>query len=203
MEYDSEEIAIDLVLLPNKELLNDCLYLNQKYDLQQKLPLNLTNCLPHVTLAMGTIKSVSLNKIAKSLKQLAAETSVFDITISGIYQIDLPDGEQVFGLDLQKDSQALQRLHQESLSIIKPYAVAPTLMSLDPVWGKDEATLEFIKRFPVNSSHFNYRPHITLGFGSLPFLENITLNSTIEGLFICQLGNYCTCTRVVESFPFK
>ena len=202
LEVLQEFIAIDVVLLPDYQMTKEAILLNKRWDGSDKMPLNKTNCLPHITLGMGAIARQQLPKVAEKLQTLTTTLPPFSMTVSGIYQIELPNGSTVFGLDYER-TDYLQQLHHDTMEIVMPFLVPPTPNSIDPIRGLDPITLATIADFPKKGSGEQYRPHLTLGFGQLPSLTTITLNSTIEGLFICQLANYCTCASLLKSFPFK
>lgn len=199
-----DDIAIDIVVLPTIEMMEQALALNQrfKYVNAQDFPLNTENCIPHITLGMGAISRRALPLVANKIALLAQQLSSFTVDVSGIYQINLPDRRKIFGLDFEKSNQ-LKLIHEQVMDGLSPYLVQPSLSGIDPIRSIDEITFDTIANFANQGAYQNYRPHITLGFGELNSLENITLNSTIEGLFICQLANYCTCARILKSFPFK
>ncbi|MGB0525138.1 MAG: hypothetical protein ACPGJS_19345 [Flammeovirgaceae bacterium] len=201
MNHASTVTAIDIVLLPKQQLMQEVIALNQQIDQSGALPLNQENCIPHISMAMGAVKSEDLPVIYAQVEKLTAAINSLAIEVSGIYSMMLNDGRSSFGLDLAKQA-SLINLHTKLMEIISPFLVAATVDSIDPIRGLDQVTLDYIDGFVSTSSYQHFRPHITVGFGVLHELTNITLNSTIEGVFICQLANYCTCARILKSFPF-
>jgi len=197
-----KSIAIDIVLFPHRQLIEEVIGLNQQWDDSGAIPLNIKNCVPHITLAMGVVKHSDLTDIFDQLEEIFAPFKNMQVQVSGIYSFEMADGRKVFGLNFEK-SHELEMLHMRSMEILTPFLLPPREDSIDPVRGLDEITLETIASLPQKSSFENYHPHLTIGFGALKTLDNITLNNTIEGMFVCQLANYCTCARVLKSFPFK
>ena len=196
-------IAIDIVLLPVGLLQSEAITTNKEIDTTQQIPLNLTDCLPHITLAMAAVAFHDLEKVYEQVNEVIVNTYPQEITVSGIYNVKLPDGRNVFGLDIHKNDDLFQ-LHCKVAEILEPFRQTATIDSLDPVRKINKVTLAFINQFYSKSSYDSYHPHITLGFGKLDNLKQIkTLNSTIFELSICQLANYCTCSKVLKSFPFK
>lgn len=195
-------IAIDVVALPNQQLTEELITLNRQIDCEQLIPLNAKNCLPHISLAMGAIKGEDIPKVYQAISLLANAMSPFKFELDDVYTMELTDGRTSVGINLKQTNELLQ-LHEHLMEIIAPFNQKATSQSISPIRGTNPLTLNYIDSFREEHSYKKYQPHITLGFGKLESLGNIALNSTIEDLFICQLANYCTCARILESFPLK
>lgn len=202
MEESPDLIAIDIVILPDQELMDESIRLNQLLGMGNAIPLNMNDCVPHITLAMGAVNQANLPAIYTQLERLVHEIKPFIIEVDCLYETVQDHGASLYGIAL-KYSRVLQELHGNAITILEPYLEIPTEGSVHYVRGVNASTLSYIGKFSEEESGENYFPHITLGFGGLENKEISTLNSTIEGMFIYHLGNYCTCARMLKSFPFK
>ena len=57
-------------------------------------------------------------------------------------------------------------------------------------------TIVYINSFLQNASYSNYSPHITVGNGTYQG-NNFPISFTFQTLAICQLGNHCTCSKIL------
>jgi 2'-5' RNA ligase len=69
------------------------------------------------------------------------------------------------------------------------------LFAAEPV---SESTLLWIKSYREKSSFANFRPHITIGYGRSANLS-YPAQFHLAKLALCQLGNHCTCRKVLAS----
>jgi hypothetical protein len=62
----------------------------------------------------------------------------------------------------------------------------------------NKSTLLWIENFPAESVYEKFFPHITLGYGQTT-LENLPIDFKVPKIALCQLGNHCTCRKVLAS----
>lgn len=194
------KLAIDIVLIPPKDIINLAIETNQKLEKQnQRIPLHAQKCLPHISLAMAVVEKQNLNSIIKKVEKHSLRLQNQDFALLSIYETKLLSGEIISGWNLSK-SKEIQNLHENCMEILKPFS--ENKFQLNALFnGKfaDEITLDFIRNFEKHSAFQNFNPHITIGFGKLKKLPKI-LHFKAKQIAVFQLGNYCTCQKLWANF---
>jgi 2'-5' RNA ligase len=196
------KIAVDVVLLPSEEMTEIAIAANKELlkSNPAKIVLDKENCLPHISLAMGSIDESKIDEIEKILNSIAKEkaSALGQLRAIGIDVQELKNGEKVSGFKVEKPP-ILQSLHIEVISKMFPYfsneVKADMLVNPSEV---NDSTLYWIKNYPDNSGFEKFYPHITVGYGKI---SNLTLpvEFTASKLALCQLGNECTCRKILAS----
>lgn len=189
------KIAIDVVLLPSLNMIDKAIQINKEILNKSENPikLNTSDCLPHITLAMGCIEKNNVSKIDKILKNLSDEFEVFRLkTISSM------EKKAWLRIAFNKD---LQLLHEALMNKSKEYFTYNA--TEDMIYRKkdeviSDITLDYIKNFSLESSFENYTPHITVGSGLFD-IETPEVKFMSQEIALCHLGNYCTCRKVLFS----
>ena len=198
------KIAIDIVLLPSDEMMNKAIEANRELleTFDKKIVLNRENCLPHISLAMGCIDEKNIPDIEKLLKNIAEESDLLHLTVTGIDTAADSAGQKVSVFKVQKTNQ-LQLLHEKVMERLAAYftydVTADMLFSPQQV---EASTLLWIKSYPEKSSFANFSPHITIGFGKINNLE-FPIEFTASRLALCHLGNHCTCRKILVAAELK
>lgn len=194
------KIAIDIVLLPSESMTEKAIEVNQKL-LQRycdKIILNKINCFPHTSLCMGVIDENNIPVISKIIEKLGKQFSVLNLTATDLQVETIPTGDKVADFKIQSTKE-LQLLHESTmkeLSQFLTYNPAADMLFTPP--AIEEVTFYWIKNYPNKSSFDKYRPHITLGFGEMTDIK-LPIQFTSSKLALCQLGNYCTCRKILVS----
>lgn len=194
------KIAIDVVLLPSQELMDRVInanrgLLNRRTD---NITLNKTDCLPHVSLAMGCIEETDIADIGTILHTVAENRLPGPLTVVAASIGTNATGEKVSLFDLKRTDK-LQSLHETVMRELSPYFSydVSAEMVLSPP-SADEATLRWIKDYRQKSSFENFSPHITIGYGQIGDLP-APIEFHAAKLALCHLGNHCTCRKVLTS----
>jgi 2'-5' RNA ligase len=197
------QIAVDIVLIPSDQMTNMAIEANRELlkNNPEKIILDREKCLPHISLAMGCIEQRRVNDIEIILQKNVADFSVGLLNIENVHTHTNITGEKVSVLQIENTSR-LQRLHEKVMTSMKPYfsydLTADMLLS-DGIVG--ESTLQWIKKFPSESSYNNFFPHITLGYGEIK-LEFLPVRFNVSKIALCHLGNHCTCRKVLAAAEF-
>ncbi len=191
-------IAVDVVLLP-EEVMTDLVIaanveLVKKYG--SKIVLNKKGCLPHISLAMGCIDSRDVARIGEMLRSMV-EIIPKRLELVGVQKTANFSGEvvSVFQVEL---SEQIQKLHEEICDIVRPFFTSVVVEDMIAGGHASASTLEWIRNYFVKSSHFNFSPHITVGYGDLTN-RPLPCDFAVSRLAICHLGNHCTCTKILWS----
>lgn len=192
------KIAIDVVLFPNEAMTDTAIAVNREIaqKFSDKISLNKENAFPHISLCMGVIDEADVPAVAEILKTIAQEFSVMNLTAEFLQGHRIPTGEVVAGFDMQNNKD-LQLLHESicrKLARFLTYDVFAEMLFTPP--AIEEITFSWIKNYPEHSSFAKFNPHITVGVGDPPVKE-LPIQFTASRLALCQLGNYCTCRKVL------
>lgn len=194
------KIAVDVVLLPSEEMMDRAIEANRGLLRQSadKITLNKTDCLPHVSVAMGCIEEADIVNLGKILRAIAEQCPPGPLTVIATSLGASATGERVSAFDLKR-TDSLQSLHETVMRALGPYFsydVSTAMVLSAP--AADESTLRWIRDYPEKSSFENFSPHITIGYG-----QTADLSAPIEfhatKLALCHLGNHCTCRKILIS----
>lgn len=194
------KIAVDIVLLPSDEMMDEAIKVNRK--LLEKIILSKEDCLPHISLAMGVINKKDIPSINKDLQEIARQFSLINLDAINISTHKSASGETVSCFTI-KNTKELQLLHEKVIGKMSQYFTydAAEDMLYSPA-GIEKSTLQWINNYPKNSSFENFSPHITIGFGEVSDV-NLPIRFTASKLALCHLGNYCTCRKILASADLK
>lgn len=194
------KIAVDVVLLPSQEMMDKVIAANQSLPSRQtdKITLNKSDCLPHISLAMGCIEETDISNIEKTLRTLAISHPPGPLGVAGIHIETNAAGQKISSFEVNRTEQ-LQSLHEAVMRELAPYfsypVTADMVLSGPPA---DESTLCWIRDYAEKYSFENFFPHITIGYGRVAELPSpIKFHAT--QLALCHLGNHCTCRKVLAS----
>ena len=194
------EIAVDVVFLPSEEMTEMAIAANKELlkSNPAKIVLNKESCLPHISLAMGCIDESKIGEIEKILNSIAKQTALGQLRALGIDVQEMGNGEKVSSIKIEKPP-ALQSLHAEVMLQMTPYFIykVKAEMFVNPS-EVNESTLSWIMNYPENSGFEKFYPHITIGYGEISNLS-LPVKFAVSKLALCQLGNECTCRKILAS----
>ena len=194
------EIAVDVVLLPSEEMTEMAIFANKELlkSNPAKIVLDKKGCLPHISLAMGSIDESTIGETEKILNSIAKQTALGQLSAIGIDVQKMGNGEKVSCFKIEKPP-VLQTLHAEVMLKMTPYfsneVRAEMLVNPSEV---NESTLYWIKNYPEDSGFKKFYPHITIGYGEISNLS-FPVKFAASKLALCQLGNECTCRKILAS----
>jgi len=197
-------IAVDVVLLPDETMTDRAIEINAELveKFGNEIVLNEESCLPHISLAMGSIEEADIAPVGKVLEEIAKKTSLSDLKVVGIRSSGNSKGQTVSVFEVEKTKE-LQSLHEEVMDKLTPYL--STDVTEDMIYDEQdvaESTLLWIKNYREKAGFENFFPHITIGYGQI---ENQVPPITFVSseLALCHLGNHCTCKKVLVSIKLK
>lgn len=196
------KIAIDVVLLPSPEMMAEVIEMNvallRAFD--HKIVLDTEKRLPHITLCMGVLDEKDIPEAEKILRRIADNFSAFELVAKNIKADIIPTGKKVSGLVIE-NTETLQKLHEmimQGLRRLLTYEVDASMLYTPP--EIEPVTFTWIRGYETkHKSPTLFHPHITVGFGETDKFK-FPIDFTADTLALCQLGNYCTCRKVVTSF---
>jgi 2'-5' RNA ligase len=190
--------AADIVLLPDEVMTAKAIEANVELVRRfgEKIILNKSNCLPHISLAMGCINDGDIAAAEKILKSIVKEHTLSGLTVLGLRVSGNSKGEKVSAFEVEK-TEELQSLHETIMKRLELYLsqnVTAEEINDDEV---AETTLSWIKKYREKSSFGKFFPHITLGYGELNNMPSFPIKFTASKLALCHLGNHCTCRSIL------
>ncbi len=194
-------IAVDIVLIPDAPLFDQALSINA--DLVKNhgsdIVLHATQCLPHISLAMGGLDPDDICHVKQKLHALRRAYPLDNMrhTTGLVYRTN-SSGETTCSIELAKDRD-LQRFHDMVMEHVGPcfkHSITEDMFVGDgPI---AQSSLAWVSAFKAEAAHEHFWPHITLGYGKA---EAVKVRDTfyVDSLKLCQLGNHCTCQKVLAS----
>ncbi len=184
------KLAINIALLPNKNSYDKLVEINMELkNPTKKLSLG-KDAVPHITLTHAIVEKTKLADLYLSLGNIALHTKKTELTVSEIYSGPLTEA---IWLKIEC-SEKIVKLHETVLGHLGEFleyeGATPEMFVGN---GRFEKEAEWIRNFPIESSHKNYRPHITIGYG-IPQIET-PFTLYFDKLAIYQLGKNGTCAK--------
>jgi 2'-5' RNA ligase len=192
------KLAVDIVLLPEEAMRDYAIAANTEIVAKfgSEIILNKKDCLPHISLAMGCVERKYITDVGKALQPLVAITPR-RLKLVGIQKSTNLSGEIVSVLKVER-SDLLQTLHEKICDAVKPWFTCGAAAEMIAGGQVSPSTLRWIKEYPVKSSHCNFSPHITVGYGDLTD-RTLPADFAVRHLAMCHLGNHCTCKKILWS----
>ena len=196
-----KRLAVDIVLIPSADLFDQVLAINAELvrEHQSDIVLHATRCLPHISLAMGGIDEADVVHVKPLLHTIRKDYPLDEpLRTRGLVYRTNTWGETVSSIELVKD-QRLQRCHEKVMETIGPYFKVEVTEDMFVGNGPIAASsLKWVNTFKEKSAGEHFWPHITLGYGKA---KAVKIRGTFYAplLKLCQLGNHCTCRKVLVS----
>jgi len=195
------KIAVDVVLLPCPQIMDKAIEANRALSGQwtDRITLNRSDYLPHISLAMGCVEETDIAMIGKTLRAVGKAHPPGLLTVVGICVGTDAAGREVSVFEVGKTDQ-LQLLHEAVMREMAPYF--SYRVTADMLLGEqvaDPSTLRWIRDYPKESSFENFFPHITIGFGQIAEELPSPVEFHATQLALCHLENHCTCRKVLAS----
>lgn len=198
------KLAIDVAILPSEEIMDICIDLNKK-DSAAFSHLNKTDNFPHLTLAMGIMDKNDFEKVAKIIQKEFKKFFPLNLEINKLNFEITPENKKSmhFATDASKK---LVDLHQEIMNNLSP--ILSYKVESGMFFKKTGEKINEISKFWVGnyakkySGLNNYYPHISLKCRNAEY-NNLPIKFVASKLAICQLGNYCTCRKILKEFKLE
>ena len=200
--------AVDVVLLPDEAMTNRAVEANtelvRKYGMdstgspQAEIVLDKSNCLPHISLAMGCIEDSDISAAGKVLEEIAEQNPAGELKVVGVQVTEDTKGEKTSAFKVEK-TQQLQSIHERVSQKLAKYFSFDVTRNM--IYGSEkvaETTLLWIENYREKSSFERFSPHITIGYGQAEEFAG-PIEFRASQLALCHLGNHCTCRKVLVS----
>lgn len=191
-----KKLAVDIVLLPSisamKKIISFIEYLPAS-----PIKLNTKDCLPHVSLAMGILKSSDLEKASQLLEELVASRAPVDLTIAEINDFTTGDNH-LFSYGVVKTPDNLVQLHLDIMETFRgllTHDLVDTSMFFSPPEVAQRSTY-WVEHYYDKKGPEDFHPHITLGQGKVKKLSK-PLTFSASRIALAHLGTYCSCRKIL------
>lgn len=199
------KIAVDIVLLPDAQMSQTAIARNKQLITKHpgKVALDPVACLPHISLCMGIIEKADTPKVTDILRSISQSYQPLRLIAESIKVAHPLPNEQFSMYDVTKTSE-LQALFEAVMTELRPYLsydhVAADMFVNPP--EVEDISYTWVKGYGKKHDNLNaFHPHLSLGVGDAGLLDQ-PIAFTAPTLALCQLGNYCTCRKVLADFSF-
>ena len=204
-----DQIAVDIVLLPPEPIIDASIATNARLvdrTGKREVVLDRQHTIPHISLAMGTIKRSDLAALGRGLDEIVRRYLPLEATLTELVAVTTGTGDTVSGFNVHRTDE-VQALHEAIMKQLLAFDTGTVDTSMISGWDKEAIaafTTRYIRDFADRSAYGNYSPHITVGYGDArdDFLAfSFPLPFLCTSVAVCHLGNYCTCREVLSIHP--
>jgi hypothetical protein len=200
-----KKIAIDIALLLSQRINNICLKINRSAGAEAFSDLSKENNYPHITLAMGAMDEGDLAAIENKVKKISQKFRALDLEIIHLGNETTPENKKSSHLTI-KPNKKLRELHGMIMSELLPifsYEIKKEMFFIDADENFKKVSKYWVENYgKKHANPQNYHPHISLKCRNAKY-NNLPLKFTASKLAICQLGNYCTCRKIIKSINLQ
>lgn len=195
------KIAVDIVLLLGDDIAERAIRANkglrEKFD--SDIVLNMNNCLPHISLAMGCIDESDIEAVEKVLAETVKANRLQELMIDRVHIGVNSRGQNISSFAIEMTDR-LRKLHCRVMDEMEKFFRYD--VTSDMVLGDDiaDTTLAWICSYRAKSAFEKFFPHITIGYGQAEPIER-AITFKPPAIALCHLGNHCTCRKVLAHLP--
>ncbi|NQU98601.1 hypothetical protein HQ533_03970 [Candidatus Woesearchaeota archaeon] len=194
-----EKIAIDIALLLPEEINNICININRSKGVEAFSDLSKHDNHPHITLAMGVIDENQIDIVNNKLEEITKDFSGFDLEIIDIFNETTPENKTSTSFVIKPNAE-LKELHEKIMNELLPiftYNVSKEMFFIDSDEDYKEVSEYWVENYGTNHKYpEKYRPHISLKCRHGKY-NSFPVKFFTNKLVMCQLGNYCTCRKIL------
>ena len=194
------KIAISIVLLPSRDMINKTIEMNKELGAihNDEIILGLKENVPHITICMGAVFESEIPEVITIIDKISEQFTQFEFEAKLKVQIS-DNNEKITWLSIL-NKEKIQKLHEFVMNKMRNYLdfKIEKRMLIEPETIM-KSTISWIKNYS-NLYHDPtlYRPHITIGIGKINKYESV-FNFLSSEMAMFQLGNHCTCARLIYS----
>jgi hypothetical protein len=163
------------------------------------------NHIPHITLLQCFINESDLPKVKTELEELFSTIKNDSLKAESFFYYK--DKEESFAMIAIEKSDPLQKLHEKTIELIKPYIIK-TGSEESFVQNPDgssisESTVTYVPEFVDKYSYENFDPHISLGVAQKIVLDSLAqhffkpIKFKASSISVYQLGDHGTAQKLL------
>jgi hypothetical protein len=206
-------LAVDLVIEPPANIRQLACAFNTKLHYASKSGFAFDEFhVPHITIAQLYIKEENLVKVIDAVTNVLHNIKPINLNSSNLDPgPQFGPGNYVPSFAITEPLEAVNNLHNNIMHALDPF--------IEKIDGKAEyffqipnqsipiskSSITYVANFKDKSAFEKYWPHITIGVGPLNVIEEISkefkpFNFVGDVISLYQLGNYCTCAKLLKQW---
>jgi hypothetical protein len=206
--------AIDILLDPDAMMIQHATAANAQ--LLQHYPKGFTLGgvhAPHITMLQRYVKTADLPKVFAAADKVFAKENPTRWKLTAYKYDYIPDKPIGLGNILVMTTPDLLRLQQELIDAVTPFTVPTGTAAAFVTTPQDPdivpPLIPYVANFVPEHSGDHYVPHVTIGVGTIDFLNTMvsapfdTFTFSPVGASVYHLGNYGTAMKKLHSIPLK
>src|SRR5208282_1578999 len=197
----SDVTAIDTLLDPDDTMLQHAKAANARFLKSYPKGFQLGGeHTPHITMLQRYVKTSELDHLYEAVAKVFAKENPTSWKLKAVKYVYLPDKPLGLNLMVIEPSEDLLRLQKELIEAAAPYEVPAGTTSAFVTTPKDPHILapviEYVRVFVPDHSGDHYVPHVTVGLGTLEYLDKMnaepfdSFTFSPAGASTYNLGNY-------------
>ncbi len=190
------KLAIDVVLLPSKEIIDLAIKINKTDPFGRILARN--DWIPHISLFMGLIEEQDIEKISKAIEDIVKEFPPLDLEITEVTYYGEKEGMKNHGFKI-KNIPKIQKIHEKLMEQLKEFL---TTKAISENFVGEGASPEYINGFEEKSSFENFSPHITLRTHEVQY-DSFPISFTSSEIALFHMGKNNTCRKLLFKKELK
>jgi hypothetical protein len=166
---------------------------------------------PHISIFAGFVPTADLSSVYDVAGKVLAKADYTSWRLTAFKYYYVPMGSLGLGGIVVKPTPELIRLQQELIDAITPYSVktatAAAFYTTPAEPDIEPSVIEYIATSMTKHSGENYSPHVTIGIGTVAFLDAMLAESFATFSFspasasVFQFGNYGAARKRLKAFP--
>ena len=206
--------AIDILLDPDSTMIQRATAANAR--LLQNFPKGYTlggAHAPHISVLQQYVKTASLDQVYAAADKVFANENPTSWKLTAFKYYYLPDKAIGLGGIVIKPTADLLRLQQALIDAVTPFTVPTGTAAAFVTTPQDPdivpLLIPYVAEFVPKHSGDHYAPHVTIGIGTIDFLNSMVaapfedFTFSPVGASVYHLGNYGTAMTKLHSIPLK
>jgi hypothetical protein len=206
--------AIDILLDPDATMIRHATAANAR--LLQNFPKGYTlggAHAPHISVLQRYVKTANLDQVYAAADKVFANEHPTSWKLTAFRYDYIPDKAVGLGGIVIKPTADLLRLQQALIDAVAPFTVPKGTAAAFVTTSQDPdiipQLLPYIAEFVPKHSGDYYAPHVTIGIGTIDFLNSMVaapfddFSFSPVGASVYHLGNYGTAMKKLHSIPLK
>ena len=190
-------LALDVALLLPPEVFRRAVVISAGLPASESQGLRLDDAhLPHVTLTQQFIRADDLAAVLETVGRTLEGHPPLTLHVTGAGR-----GTGAVWMAIER-TMSLVSLHERLMDALEPWEQPGGGETAFHDKDARPGDVAWVERFRSASSFTTFTPHVTLGHAAVPpALEPFTFEAS--SVAACQLGRFCTCRRVLASWPLE
>ena len=168
---------------------------------------------PHISVLQRYVKTANLDQVHAAADKVFAKENPTSWKLTAFKYYYIPDKAIGLGGIVIKPTADLLRLQQALIDAVAPFTVPTGTAAAFVTTPQDPdivpQLLPYIAEFVPKHSGDHYAPHVTIGIGTIDFLNSMVaapfedFSFSPVGASVYHLGNYGTAMKKLHSIPLK